>query len=118
MLVDLNLDEFNNTIVNRNNNGKIVTTDTDYWKLRNYIINRFCRNTTFWNKFKNIRINNRTEIEKNIENAICEYVTDEVRTKLKVCVLITGRKATIYFIQLSNNIYEKDKLLFDFNITV
>ncbi len=118
MLFDLNIDELNNTIINKNSNGKTMTTDTEYWQLRNYIINRFCRNTDFWTKFKNIKRNNRTEIEKNIENAIYDRVTNEVRTKLKVCVLITGRKATIYFIQLSNNIYSKDKLLFDFKITV
>ena len=118
MLFDINLDEFNNTMITRKDGKKSMTTDTEYWQLRNYLLNRFCRNTIFWNKFKGIRIKNKIELEKRIEKAIRDYVSDEVKNKMKAVVLISGNKATILFIQLSSDIYEKDKLLFDFNITI
>lgn len=118
MLYDLNLDEFNNTMITRNGIGKSMTTDSEYWQIRNYLINRFCRTDKFWNKFKNIKIYNRTELEKNIEENILDYVTDEIRNKIKVVALIENRKVTVYFIHVSVNIYKKDKLLFDFKITV
>lgn len=112
MKIDLNIDEFNKTLIVE----KSPTTDNEYWILRNYVLNKFYRDNKFWTKYKGTKIYDSVEIEKNIEKDMAAYVDEEVRQKVKFVVLINGSKASIFVFQISSNLNNKDKLIYDFDI--
>lgn len=116
MLKDINLDEFKNTILVRNSTGNSITTDTEYWYLRNFFTKKFIFNNSFWSKFKGKTIRNRIQLERDIENAMSEYITEEVRAKTKIVVLIYQTEARIFVFHKSQTINDKDTLLFDFKV--
>lgn len=116
LLKDINLDEFKNTILVRNSVGNSITTDTEYWYLRNFFTKKFVFNNSFWNKFKGKTIKNRIQLERDIEEAIEEYIAEEIRNKTKVVVLIYKTEARIFVFHKAQTINDKDKLLFDFKV--
>lgn len=118
MFKDFNIDEFGKTIITKTNRGKSITTDTEYWQLRNYIITRFCRNTDFWSRFKGMRLLDRVQAEKDIQKAIENKIDEQLKDKLRVEVLIIKTTAYVLWFQKILDINTKDKLLFDFNISI
>ena len=118
MFKDINLDEFKNTIVNIGENGKTITTDDDYNLLRNYIINYFVKNNNFWKQFKNIRIYNKIELEKTITETIYNKIDSTLKNKIIIETLIINNQAEVFAFMKNKNIFGKDKLLFDFSITL
>lgn len=118
MLKDIILDEFNNTILTKEN-GITFIPNSEYWQIRNFVINRLVKRKDFWKKYFNSHIINKIELEKNIENDITKFLSDNSITNIKAVVLIKGTTAKIFLFYKSDNvIYEKDKLLFDFDITI
>lgn len=118
MLKDINLDEFNNTVLTKGN-GITFIPDDEYWQIRNFIINRLVKKKDFWKKYFNSHIRNKIELEKNIEKDITKFLSDNSITKVKAIALIKGTTAKIFlFYKSSNIISKKDKLLFDFDITI
>lgn len=118
MFKDINLDEFKNTIVNNNENGKSITTDDEYFILRNYLINYFVKDISFGKQFKGIRIHNKIELEKTITETIYNKIDSTLKNKIRIETLIINNKAEIFAFMINKDIFAKDKLLLDFSITL
>ena len=118
MFKDINMDNLRNVIITTNSSGKTITTDDRYFLLRNYIINYFVKDSDFFNQFKGQRIYDRTEMEKRITETIKNHIDETLKNEIKIETLIVKNKALILAFMISKSIYEKDKLLFDFEIVL
>lgn len=118
MFKDINMDDLRNVIITTNSNGKTITTDDRYSLLRNYMINYFVKDTEFFKQFKGKRIYDRIEMEKKITETIKNRIADSLKNQIKIETLIVKNKALILAFMVSKSIYEKDKLLFDFEIVL
>lgn len=118
MFKDINIDELRNTIVYTNQNGKSITTDDRLSIIRNYMINYFVKNTDFWKQFKGIKIRNRIELEKTITETIHNNISEHLRSSIRIETLILNNKADIFVFMKSEDLYSKDKIVFDFSISL
>lgn len=108
MKIDINLNENNELVLDDNS----ITTDNEFWQLRNKVINIFRKDTDFWNKFKNKTYKNKYSMEENIKQEMIKKFKEQSVT---FEVFIVNNTANIFAIK-KNLFLGTDELLIDFPI--
>lgn len=108
MKIDINLNEDNDLVIDNNN----ITTESEFWILRNKVINVFCKDTNFWSSFKNKKFKDKFSMEENIKQSMIKRFNN---TSVNFEVFIVKNTAYIFAIK-KNYTLETDELLIDFPI--